>query len=61
MEALSYCQLMERCLAAEARVAELEETFKYPVAYTTYKGYLIHAGDPKLKEYSDPTPLYEAP
>lgn len=53
MEALSYCQLMERCLAAEARVAELEETFKYPVAYITYKGYLIHAGDP--------TPLYEAP
>lgn len=24
MEALSYCQLMERCLAAEARVVELE-------------------------------------
>lgn len=24
METLSYCQLMERCLAAEARVAELE-------------------------------------
>ena len=24
MEALSYCQLMERCLEAEARVAELE-------------------------------------
>ena len=24
MEALSYCQLMERCLAAEACVAELE-------------------------------------
>lgn len=23
MEALSYCQLMERCLAAEARVVEL--------------------------------------
>lgn len=61
METLSYYQLMERCLAAEARVAELEETFKYPVAYITYKGYLIHAGDPKLKEYSDPTPLYEAP
>lgn len=61
MEAMSYCQLMERCLAAEARVAELEETFEYPVAYITYKGYLIHAGDPKLKEYSDPTPLYEAP
>lgn len=61
METLSYCQLMERCLAAEARVAELQETFKYPVAYITYKGHLIHAGDPKLKEYSDPTPLYEAP
>jgi hypothetical protein len=24
MEALSYCQLMERCLATEARVVELE-------------------------------------
>lgn len=24
MEALSYCQLMERCLAAETRVVELE-------------------------------------
>lgn len=24
METLSYCQLMERCLAAEARVTELE-------------------------------------
>lgn len=24
METLSYCQLMERCLAAEARVVELE-------------------------------------
>lgn len=24
METLSYCQLMERCLAAEARVMELE-------------------------------------
>lgn len=31
MEALSYCQLMERCLAAEARVAELESrTVKLP-------------------------------
>ena len=33
MEALSYCQLMERCLAAEARVAELESrtiTVKMP-------------------------------
>ena len=31
MEALSYCQLMERCLAAEARVMELESrTVKLP-------------------------------
>lgn len=31
MEALSYCQLMERCLAAEARVVELESrTVKLP-------------------------------
>lgn len=31
MEALSYCKLMERCLAAEARVAELESrTVKLP-------------------------------
>ena len=33
MEALSYCQLMERCLAAEARVVELESrtvTVKMP-------------------------------
>ncbi|MCP5570964.1 DUF551 domain-containing protein [Klebsiella pneumoniae] len=29
-----------------------------PVAYMTYKGYLLHAGDPKLAEYSEPTPLY---
>lgn len=31
MEILSYCQLMERCLAAEARVVELESrTVKLP-------------------------------
>lgn len=31
MEALSYCQLMERCLVAEARVVELESrTVKLP-------------------------------
>lgn len=29
-----------------------------PVAYMTYKGYLLHAGDPKLAEYSEPTTLY---
>ncbi|HAJ3968277.1 TPA: hypothetical protein HLT88_05715 [Escherichia coli] len=32
-----------------------------PVAYMTYKGYLLHAADQKLAEYSDPTPLYDAP
>lgn len=31
-----------------------------PVAYMTYKGYLLHAGDPKVSEYSEPTPLYTA-
>lgn len=38
MEALSYCQLMERCLAAEARVAELESrtvTVKLPNRWDT--------------------------
>ncbi len=32
-----------------------------PVAYMTYKGYLLHASDPKLEEYSEPMPLYTAP
>lgn len=32
-----------------------------PVAYMTYKGYLLHAGDPKVAEYSEPMPLYDAP
>lgn len=32
-----------------------------PVAYMTYKGYLLHAADPKVSEYSDPEPLYDAP
>ena len=34
MEALSYCQLMERCLAAEARVVELEA---YKTAFTAWQ------------------------
>lgn len=29
-----------------------------PDAYETYKGYLLHANDPKVQEYSDPSPLY---
>lgn len=32
-----------------------------PVAYMTYKGYLLHAGDPKLAEYSEPMPMYADP
>lgn len=47
-------------LAALARIA-LAAKMAEPVAYITYKGYLIHAGDPKLSEYSDPQPIYEAP
>ena len=38
------------------RMAQVE-----PVAYITFKGCLIHASDPKLKEYSSPDPLYAAP
>lgn len=34
METLSYCQLMERCLAAEARVVELE---KYKAAFMAWQ------------------------
>lgn len=37
MEALSYCQLMERMLATEARVVELESrTVKLPLPSCTY-------------------------
>lgn len=37
MEALSYCQLMERCLAAEARVVELESrAVKLPDSLISY-------------------------
>lgn len=43
---------------AEITLASLEAE---PVAYMTYKGYLLHAADPKLAEYSEPTPLYDAP
>lgn len=43
-----------------ARIA-LDAMYSDPVAYMTYKGYLLHAGDPKLAEYSEPTPLYAAP
>lgn len=32
-----------------------------PVAYITYKGYLLHALDPKVKEHSSSEPLYGRP
>ncbi|MGE5000460.1 DUF551 domain-containing protein [Yersinia enterocolitica] len=47
-------------VAALAQIA-LAAKRAEPVAYMTYKGYLIHAADPKLSEYSEPQPLYDAP
>lgn len=47
METLSYCQLMERCLAAEARVVELESrTVKLPKRYSC-EGYHIDEAYPQ--------------
>lgn len=47
-------------ILADLQLAELALSAmdSEPVAYMTYKGYLLHAGDPKLAEYSEPTPLY---
>ena len=42
MEALSYCQLMERCLAAEARVVELEQRIATQREY--YEGVIADGG-----------------
>lgn len=42
MEALSYCQLMERCLAAEARVVELEQCIATQREY--YEGVIADGG-----------------
>jgi hypothetical protein len=42
--------------ACEAKLRDQE-----PVAYMTYKGYLLHAGDPKVLEHNEPTPLFEHP
>lgn len=42
MEALSYCQLMERCLAAEARVVELEQHITTQREY--YEGVIVDGG-----------------
>ena len=42
MEALSYCQMMERCLAAEARVVELEQRIATQREY--YDGVIADGG-----------------
>lgn len=47
METLSYCQLMERCLAAEARVVELGAR-TVPVKF------------PHQTDFDDPLSAYEA-
>lgn len=55
--------LKERTWSIELELARiaLASLEAEPVAYMTYKGYLLHAADPKLAEYSEPTPLYDAP
>ena len=42
MEALSYCQLMERCLAAEARVVEAQRRIATQREY--YEGVIADGG-----------------
>lgn len=53
-----HVQCGEASELARIALASLEAE---PVAYMTYKGYLPHADDPKLAEYSEPMPLYTAP
>lgn len=43
MEALSYCQLMERCLVAEARVVEMEQRIATQREY--YEGVIADGGE----------------
>ena len=43
----------------EAELARLHE--QEPYAYETYKGFLLHAGDPTVSNYSNPKPLYADP
>ena len=53
MEALSYCQLMERCLAAEARIAELESqpvTVKLPSGTGWASDPYNHGGNDGISE-----------
>lgn len=42
METLSYCQLMERCLAAEARVVEVQQRIAAQREY--YEGVIADGG-----------------
>lgn len=44
---------------AEHELAELRA--QEPVAFITYKGHLLHADDPRVKEHSDPAPLFARP
>jgi hypothetical protein len=47
------------CVYLKAKLAEYENA---PiVAWETYKGYLLHEGDPKVLEHSNPTPLINKP
>lgn len=53
--------LGQEITAMAKELLALRKAFSEPVAYMTYKGYLIHAGDPKLTEYSEPEPLFTKP
>lgn len=41
------------------QLAFLEKLRKDPTAWITYKGTLLHEGDPKVLEHSEPIPLYQ--
>lgn len=53
------CVTLEESAEMARRLLAVEG--QEPVAYMTYKGYLLHAADPKVAEYSEPMPLYAAP
>lgn len=52
MEALSYCQLMERCLAAEARVVEVQQRI---ATLREYYGGVIADGGKRIAELESRT------
>jgi hypothetical protein len=43
----------------KAELVRLRE--QEPYAYETYKGYLLHAGNPEVSNHSNPKPLYTEP